>query len=95
MTKIQVNEKNPRRSFLEKLAAGTAAMGLATIVSPFNLNGSTPQPVGDVSEADAWFAKVKGKHKIVFDATRPNDMLPFAWPKTFRRQLIIICRSWN
>ena len=26
---------------------------------------------------------MKGKHKIVFDATRPNEIMPFAWPKIF------------
>jgi len=33
--------------------------------------------------ADEWFKKVKGKHRIVFDVTKPNEVMPFAWPKVF------------
>jgi intracellular sulfur oxidation DsrE/DsrF family protein len=34
-------------------------------------------------DPDAWFAKIKGKHRIVFDATEPNGVFPFAWPRVF------------
>jgi hypothetical protein len=36
-----------------------------------------------VNSAEAWFDKIKGKHRMVFDATRPHDILPFAWPRVF------------
>ena len=36
-----------------------------------------------IDDADEWFKKVKGKHKIVFDATEPHDVFPFAWPRVF------------
>jgi intracellular sulfur oxidation DsrE/DsrF family protein len=35
------------------------------------------------SEADMWFNKVKGTHRVVYDATRPHEIMPFAWPKVF------------
>ncbi len=35
------------------------------------------------SDADDWFKKVKGKHKIVFDVTQPHEIMPFAWPRIF------------
>jgi intracellular sulfur oxidation DsrE/DsrF family protein len=82
MTQNHEEETNPRRGFLEKLAAGTTALGLAALAAPFHLDAS-PLSAGDVSEADAWFSKVKGKHKMIFDATQPHEIMPFAWPKIF------------
>jgi intracellular sulfur oxidation DsrE/DsrF family protein len=32
-----------------------------------------------VVEADEWFKKVKGKHKIIFDATEPNGGFAVIW----------------
>ncbi len=31
------------------------------------------------ADADEWFKKVKGKHKIIFDATEPNGGFPVIW----------------
>lgn len=77
-------QKSPRREFLGSLAAGAAGIGLAAmamplnaVAAPFDKENSNP------ADADAWFNKLKGKHKIVFDATRPHEVMPFAWPKVF------------
>ncbi|HWR32810.1 MAG TPA: hypothetical protein VN451_04765 [Chitinophagaceae bacterium] len=72
---------NDRRSFLTTLASGAAAVSLAAIPS-VNLNAEE-NLASPIDESDAWFKKVKGKHRIVFDATQPHDVLPFAWPKVF------------
>jgi intracellular sulfur oxidation DsrE/DsrF family protein len=66
------------------LAAGAAAMGVATITSPLAAaaemtRGATAYP----EDADAWFAKIKGKHRIIYDVPVPNSMMPFAWSKVF------------
>ncbi|CAN5771531.1 hypothetical protein BH11BAC4_BH11BAC4_24550 [soil metagenome] len=83
MKKIQTNDASPRRKFLQTIATGTAALGIASVISPFqqlqagSLNNSAdPGP-------DEWFNKVKGKHKMVFDVTEPKGLFPFAWPKVF------------
>ena len=35
-------------------------------------------------DPDEWFKNnIKGKHRIVFDATEPKEMMTFAWPKVF------------
>ena len=76
---------SPRREFLGSLAAGAATLGLAAMALPVNL-AAAPIPGdedNDISEADAWFNKLKGKHRIVFDATRPHEVMPFAWPRVF------------
>jgi intracellular sulfur oxidation DsrE/DsrF family protein len=90
MKQEDLNQTTPRRGFLGILASGAAALGLATLASPLNLNAQTaPQKnapkaaAAETNEADLWFNKLKGKHRIVFDATRPHEVMPFAWPAVF------------
>ena len=72
----------PRRGFIGTLATGAAAtLGMATLVNPLQLNAQ--QNSGDASDADEWFKKIKGKHRIMFDVTAPNGIMPFAWSKVF------------
>ncbi|GAC1421109.1 MAG: hypothetical protein NVS1B13_19780 [Flavisolibacter sp.] len=71
-----------RRGFLGSLATGAVAAGLATIATPLQAMAHQPNN-SDPDDPDAWFNKVKGKHKIVFDATGPHEVFPFAWPLVF------------
>lgn len=82
MKKNNLSQKAHRREFLGTLVTGAATIGLAGITSPFTVkaNENTPEFFG---EEDAWFNKITGKHRMVFDVTRPHEMLPFAWPKVF------------
>ena len=79
------DQTTDRRSFLGSLAAvGATSMGLAGLANPFTAKANpnsleTPDP----HPAIAWFEKVKGTHKIVFDCTKPHGVFPFAWPKVF------------
>jgi intracellular sulfur oxidation DsrE/DsrF family protein len=77
---MQTNNANSRRNFLGKIATGAAALGAASLV-PFNVDATPGDHVN--SDADEWFSKIKGKHRIVFDATQPHEIMPFAWPKVF------------
>ena len=72
--------KTPRREFLGSLAVGAATLGISTLAAPLGLSAS---PQVAIAEADAWFNKVKGKHRVVFDVPAPNDVFPFAWPRVF------------
>jgi intracellular sulfur oxidation DsrE/DsrF family protein len=73
-----------RRNFLGTLAASTAAFSMATIATPLTATAKTfSNEMKPADDPEEWFKKIKGKHKIVFDVTRPNDMLPFAWPRVF------------
>ncbi|HWJ93002.1 MAG TPA: twin-arginine translocation signal domain-containing protein, partial [Flavisolibacter sp.] len=66
------NTTTDRRSFIGTIATGAAAMSLATLASPLQ---SVAAGTGRLHHApndddpDAWFNKLKGKHKIVFDCT--------------------------
>jgi intracellular sulfur oxidation DsrE/DsrF family protein len=71
-----------RRRFLASLASGAAAVSLAAIPSVrLHAEEHFVSDTGD--DADVWFNKVKGKHRIVFDVTKPNGLMPFAWPRVF------------
>ncbi|MBS1530293.1 MAG: twin-arginine translocation signal domain-containing protein [Bacteroidetes bacterium] len=74
---------NQRRDFLKQIATGAAVLGAGSLLSAPLQSSAAGHLASDVSEADAWFDKVKGKHKIVFDVIEPKGIFPFAWPKIF------------
>lgn len=86
MKNSQLKPTTPRRRFLETIATGAAALGLATLAAPVDLDAESFSLTDDEAgpmDPDEWFKKLKGKHKIVFDATQPHEVYPFAWPKVF------------
>jgi intracellular sulfur oxidation DsrE/DsrF family protein len=82
---------SPRRKFLGTIAAGAAAIGLSTFVSPLAAHAGKliPSENGhtDPMDPDAWFNQIKGKHRIVYDVPAPKEghdlIMPFAWSKVF------------
>ena len=85
MEKNNINDASPRRKFLQTLATGTAALGIASVITPFQQikAGSLPALHDNNSTPDEWFDQIKGKHRMIFDVTEPYDVFPFAWPKVF------------
>jgi len=86
MEQNELKQTTHRRGFLGKLATGAAALGLASLASPFSTQAQGEKksaPKMASNPADEFFNKLGGKHRIVFDATRPNGVMPFAWPKVF------------
>jgi len=82
MKKTNSKVATERRGFLKQIATSAAALSLTMLAPPIKLSAS---PLDyDLGDADAWFKKVKGKHRIVFDATHPNGNMPFSWPKIFQ-----------
>lgn len=79
-------QTTPRRGFIGTLAAGAAALGMASVL-PLGLNAESPAPPAGnrtgAQTADDWFNNVKGTHRIVYDVTHPEGMMPFAWPRVF------------
>lgn len=72
-----------RRDFLRQVATGAAAVSLTMLSSPIPLSASPSGYILNDEDPDAWFNKLKGKHRIVFDVTQPNGVFPFAWPRVF------------
>lgn len=83
MEKIKQTDVSPRRKFLQKLATGTAALGIASVLTPFQQAHAGLISTSNDSSPEEWFNQIKGKHKIVFDATGPHGIFPFAWPRVF------------
>ncbi|UEG49205.1 hypothetical protein LK994_11245 [Ferruginibacter lapsinanis] len=87
MKKHNLNLPSQRREFLGTLATGVAAFGLTTLAAPLHL-GAASLPLSDEEDnlpddPEAWFAKIKGKHRIMFDVTHPKEIMPFVWPRVF------------
>lgn len=82
--------KNSRRNFLSTVAVA-ATSGLAVMYKPSNAGSNTsgmPKPFNftfniPVNEADTWFKKVKGTHRVVFDGSEPNDAMALIWTWAF------------
>lgn len=85
MKKNNLNQPTQRREFIGALATGAAAFGAASLAFPLQLKAESVNENKEFSpeDPDAWFAKIKGKHRIAFDATHPKGIFPFAWPKVF------------
>jgi intracellular sulfur oxidation DsrE/DsrF family protein len=80
MSTNKAPQQSGRRSFISALTMGAAAFGLANVAVPAAAIAEQSNPL---HEADEWFKKVKGTHRVVFDATRPHEVMPFAWPRVF------------
>ncbi len=86
MEKNQKDFKSQRRNFLALIGSAATALGLSTFAAPLQLkaaHNSLINAAQNPDDPDQWFKKVTGKHKIIFDTTRPNGIFPFAWPRVF------------
>jgi intracellular sulfur oxidation DsrE/DsrF family protein len=81
--KKEENSTKHRRGFLEMLVKGATTLGLLSVVIPIKTKAEPVIPVENFGGDDDWFAKIKGKHRMVFDATQPHGIYPFAWPRVF------------
>jgi hypothetical protein len=62
-----------RRKFLGGIAATAAAVGLSGAL-PSRLAAEITSGPGSPDPAlDAWFARIKGQHRMIFDAPEPNS----------------------
>lgn len=78
------DQKISRRGFINTVSGGAAAMGLSMFASPLQAavnqnNNSIVKP----DDPDAWFNRIQGKHRIVYDVIAPNSIMPFAWARIF------------
>ena len=71
----------PRRGFLGRIAATAAAAGLGGFI-PSRLAAETKESAAD-PKLEAWFGKIKGKHRQIFDAPEPNSGMVAIWPRVY------------
>jgi intracellular sulfur oxidation DsrE/DsrF family protein len=77
---MNVDHKSPRREFLGQVATG-AALGIPALFTSFDVNAVTDSAI--VADSEEWFKKVKGIHKIVYDAPEPHNGFPIIWSWVF------------
>lgn len=67
-----------RRGFLARLggAVGLVALSPARMFAEPPARSTSP-------ELEAWFGRIKGKHRIVFDAPAANGGMPVIWPRVY------------
>jgi intracellular sulfur oxidation DsrE/DsrF family protein len=74
--------KTARRGFLGRIAAAAAVVGLGGVPSRAGAENARRETSADAA-LDAWFGKIQGKHRIIFDAPEPNDGLVAIWPRVY------------
>ena len=84
----QTNGSTPRRGFLASVAGIAAAAGLTPLLprgaAALTRDGRAEPGAASVDPAlDAWFAKIQGKHRQVFDAPEPNSGMAAVWPRVY------------
>ena len=72
----------PRRGFMGQVAAAAVGVGAASLL-PMTAHAAAMTPTAVDPKLEAWFGKLTGKHKTVFDATEPNDGMPAIWPRIY------------
>jgi intracellular sulfur oxidation DsrE/DsrF family protein len=72
----------PRRGFLGQVAAAAVGVGSAALLPMTAHAAALAQTAADPA-LEAWFAKLAGKHRTVFDASEPNEGMPAIWPRIY------------
>ena len=72
----------PRRGFLGQVAAAAVGVGSAALL-PITAHAASLAPTAADPALEAWFAKLAGKHRTVFDASEPNEGMPGIWPRIY------------
>lgn len=72
-----------RRGFLTTLSTGAAAAGFSLLAPSLQAAAKHSATHNAPGDPDAWFEKISGKHRIVFDADWPRSILTFAWPRVY------------
>lgn len=74
---------NTRRDFINTLLLTGAAGGMSSLISPSMAIGGPSQQPSSMSEAEEWFKKIKGEHRVVYDGSTPHDGFPIIWNWAF------------
>lgn len=77
-----LSQKTPRREFIGSLA-GAASLGIAAFTAPIGAQANAITNTYSDNDPEAFFNRIKGKHKAVFDSTQPHEIMPFVWPLVF------------
>lgn len=72
----------PRRGFIGTVAVAAAGLGMVGLL-PGHANAEAAPSLTVDPQLEAWFGKLKGKHRVVFDAPAVNSGMPMVWPRVY------------
>ena len=70
------NNFSSRRKFVGTLAAGASGL---LVSMPGSVSAETSVTTHSPADAEAWFKKIKGSHRILYDAPEPHNGFPIIW----------------
>jgi hypothetical protein len=76
----EFTSSTPRRGFIGRIAAAAMGIGVAGLV-PKTAEAGASRAADP--QLEAWFGKLSGKHRVVFDATDANSGFPAIWPRVY------------
>jgi hypothetical protein len=76
----EFTSSTPRRGFIGRFAAAVMGIGVTGLV-PESAEAGVSRAVDP--QLEAWFGKLNGKHRAVFDAPEPNNGFPAIWPRVY------------
>lgn len=79
---MKTNNENSRRQFLGAMALGATASTLSVLANPIYAK-TEALSIKTMSDADQWFKKIKGSHRIVYDGSTPHGGFPIIWNWAF------------
>jgi len=73
---------NSRRKFMGAMMMGATASTISMFTNP--LTAHMPEfSEGDMDDAEKWFDKIKGSHRVVYDGSQPHNGFPIIWNWAF------------
>jgi hypothetical protein len=79
---MKTNNENTRRQFLGAMALGATASTLSVLANPIYAK-TEAFSIKTMNDADEWFKKIKGSHRIAFDGSTPHGGFPIIWNWAF------------
>jgi intracellular sulfur oxidation DsrE/DsrF family protein len=76
----EFTSSTPRRGFLGRFAAAAMGLGVASL-TPETAEAAISRAKDP--QLEAWFSKLTGKHRAVFDAPESNNGFPAIWPRVY------------
>lgn len=79
---MKTKTENTRRQFIGAMALGATASTLSVLTNPIYAKTEAFERKL-MSDADEWFKKIKGSHRIVYDGSTPHGGFPIIWNWAF------------
>lgn len=78
----EITSSTPRRGFIGRIFAAAMGIGAASLV-PEAVRAEAGKSTALDPQLEAWFGKLSGKHRAVFDVPAANSGFPAIWPRVF------------